>query len=51
MKLAIKEGIIEFVKSLFCIGLYMLMKSPFDNRYCVTKEFGERSMLYKVNNI
>jgi len=48
MVLAIKEGFIEFLKSILCVVSFILLKSPFDNRYCITKEFGEKSMLFKV---
>ncbi len=48
MGLSIKNGCLEVLKSIVCVVFYMFMKSPFDNRYCITKEYGEKSLLYKV---
>jgi hypothetical protein len=49
MLMAIKEGFFEFLKSILCVISYLFLKTPFDNKYCATKEFGKKSMLYKVN--
>jgi len=48
MGMAFKEGLFEFLKSIICVVLFITMKRPFDNKYCITKEFGEKSLFYKV---
>jgi len=49
MGLAIKHALVEIAKSFACVVGFILMKSPFDNKFCISKEFGEKSLLYKVN--
>lgn len=48
--LAIKEGFREFGKSIMCMIIYIGLKNPFKNTYCITDEFGEKSYFYKVKN-
>lgn len=39
----------EFLKAFGCVVLYIMLKGPFDYLYCATAEFGEKSIIYKVN--
>jgi hypothetical protein len=42
---------IELGKGFMCMIAYVALKTPFDNNYLVTEEFGNNSMIYKVNKI
>ena len=49
LDLAVKSSMKEFAKGIICMGLYFAMKGPFDYLYLITEEYGNSSLIYKVN--
>lgn len=45
---AIKASMIELTKGLICMGAYVVLKTPFDNEFLITEEFGNYGIIYKV---
>jgi hypothetical protein len=39
---------LELGKGLICMGIYVFLKTPFDNNYLITEEFGNHSLIFKV---